>query len=123
MVTPLQQQMARCADYEAELAALYVRAEKAEAEIAACHTLLDERGLSVGSEFHDDLLRRVEWLAGVERMGPKLHIENERLRAIINAVEWFAPDQGTLFCPWCAQTIDDGHTENCIRRTALEEGE
>lgn len=47
------------------------------AEIAACHKLLDERGLCVGSEFHGDLLRRVEWLADANRLGPKLRVRVE----------------------------------------------
>jgi hypothetical protein len=56
-----------------------------------------------------------------------LQVENARLRAALEAVEWLEifidnggyDDHWEHRCVWCRNEKDDGHADNCQRQRAL----
>lgn len=67
----------------------------------------------------DSLAKLDDELASLRQRIEELEAERERLRNIINFVEWFASYGDTLLCPWCCRSYDMGHAKDCIRRAAL----
>ncbi len=49
----------------------------------------------------------------------KAWAEIAQLRAALEAVEWYVPDDEPADCPWCRNFIEDGHTPSCARQAAL----
>lgn len=90
-------------------------------EIRACHNLLDERGLAVGSEFHEDLLRRVGWIAGAHRLGPKLKLENEKLKQYILSLETSIRDIAIHSLWYCEEKYGHDDFARINLEAALEE--
>jgi hypothetical protein len=50
-----------------------------------------------------------DWLA--------LHAEVDRLRDMLEAVEWGDPE--SVQCPWCRAYISSGHIDGCELKAAL----
>jgi len=53
-----------------------------------------------------------------ERRIADMKAENARLRAALEAVEWFTKFDIT-YCPWCVRIKEHGHASDCARQIAL----
>ena|SRR5262245_9749180 len=47
--------------------------------------------------------------------------ERDRLRAVVEQVEWVYHDAGYCECPWCHNTPEETHKPDCVRQAALSE--
>ena len=75
------------------------------------------------SENHDQLMSAFFHVADRNERIAELEAEVERLRALIEEVEWFnstLDDSYIEVCPWCDCEEAQGHASDCKRQAALE---
>ncbi len=84
--------------------------------IAEVERLRQIRQDAAGQPIKDDVIAdRDDTIYHLGREVERLHAENAKLRAAIEAIEW-VPEG---YCPWCFRWGVYGHSDNCQRQLAL----
>lgn len=79
-----------------------------------------EVSINALKQLKENMLMIADDLERMEIRFRRLSAENEKLRAVLEQVEYtYAKNSGEKYCPWCNVHIFGGHTKDCPRQSAL----